>query len=43
MNRLYLEYIPEIGTLAAYSHHGQQDHCNISPNVRSQAFQDVTA
>jgi len=26
MNRQYLEYLPEVGTLAANSHHGQQHH-----------------
>lgn len=43
MSRLYLEYIPEIGTLAAYSHHGRQNHCNTSPNVRSHAFLNLAA
>ncbi|MNK96943.1 hypothetical protein D3C87_1172550 [compost metagenome] len=43
MNRLYLEYISEMETLAAYSHHGHQDPCKISPNVRSHAFLNLAA
>ncbi|NMM75775.1 hypothetical protein B2J88_22440 [Rhodococcus sp. SRB_17] len=41
MNRQYLEYIPEIGTPAANSHHGQQHRCTNSPNVRQQTLQTI--
>lgn len=41
MNRQYFEYIPEIGALTANSHHGQQNYCTNSPDVRQQTLQTI--
>lgn len=35
MNRQYLEYIPEIGTPAANSHHGQQQPLHQQPGCKA--------
>mgnify|MGYP006870682019 CR=1 FL=1 len=35
MNRQYLEYIPEIGTPAANSHHGQQQPLRQQPGCKA--------
>jgi len=35
MNRQYLEYIPEIGTPAANSHHGQQQQLHQQPGCKA--------
>jgi len=35
MNRQYLEYLPEVGTLAANSHHGQQHHLKQQPESKA--------
>lgn len=35
MNRQYLEYIPEVGTPAANSHHGQQHYLHQQPECKA--------
>ncbi len=41
MNRQYLEYIPEVGTLAANSHHGQQHHLHQQPECKAASLSNL--